>query len=151
MLFVYFLLLFLLLFSFFLYFLFFFFINFLKRYFCLWIIRNCKSKEFSFLWCCYCSFQFIWRIGAIIWQIYNKLVENGTVISKPELAVLTIPIDYSWTQFLGLIRKPISFISTIRYIIIYLFIFFFLYSYYFFFVIYSFFSFFFFSFSLFFV
>lgn len=46
-------------------------------------------------------------------QVYQKLVKDGTVRPKSEPAVPKIPIDYSWAQELGLIRKPAAFISTI--------------------------------------
>jgi ATP citrate (pro-S)-lyase len=46
-------------------------------------------------------------------QVYEKLVKNGTIVPEPEPEVPKIPIDYSWAQELGLIRKPAAFISTI--------------------------------------
>lgn len=46
-------------------------------------------------------------------QVYDKLVKDGTINPKPEPIVPKIPIDYSWAQELGLIRKPAAFISTI--------------------------------------
>ncbi|KAL7268990.1 ATP citrate lyase subunit 1 [Rhizina undulata] len=46
-------------------------------------------------------------------QVYAKLVSNGTIVPKPEPTPPKIPIDYSWAQELGLIRKPAAFISTI--------------------------------------
>ncbi|KAF5851229.1 hypothetical protein GGP41_004072 [Bipolaris sorokiniana] len=46
-------------------------------------------------------------------QVYQKLVKDGTIVPKPEPVVPKIPIDYSWAQELGLIRKPAAFISTI--------------------------------------
>ncbi|KAH6860924.1 hypothetical protein J4E91_007380 [Alternaria rosae] len=46
-------------------------------------------------------------------QVYQKLVKDGTIKPKPEPVVPKIPIDYSWAQELGLIRKPAAFISTI--------------------------------------
>jgi citrate synthase len=46
-------------------------------------------------------------------KVYQKLVKEGTVKPKPEPAVPKIPMDYSWAQELGLIRKPAAFISTI--------------------------------------
>ncbi|ORZ11896.1 citrate synthase-like protein [Absidia repens] len=44
---------------------------------------------------------------------YAKLVQNGTVVPRAEPEVPKIPIDYSWAQELGLVRKPASFVSTI--------------------------------------
>jgi len=45
--------------------------------------------------------------------VYDKLVKDGTIQPKPEPQVPKIPIDYSWAQELGLVRKPAAFISTI--------------------------------------
>ncbi|TKA74227.1 putative ATP-citrate synthase subunit 1 [Cryomyces minteri] len=49
----------------------------------------------------------------VLEQVYQNLVKQGTVKPQPEPAVPKIPIDYSWAQELGLIRKPAAFISTI--------------------------------------
>jgi citrate synthase len=46
-------------------------------------------------------------------KVYQKLLKEGSVKPKPEPAVPKIPMDYSWAQELGLIRKPAAFISTI--------------------------------------
>lgn len=46
-------------------------------------------------------------------SVYQKLVKDGTIKPQPEPVVPKIPIDYSWAQELGLIRKPAAFISTI--------------------------------------
>jgi len=46
-------------------------------------------------------------------EVYQKLVKDGTIKPAAEPAVPKIPIDYSWAQELGLIRKPAAFISTI--------------------------------------
>lgn len=53
------------------------------------------------------------EMPATLAQVYQKLVKDGTIKPKPEPAVPKIPIDYSWAQELGLIRKPAAFISTI--------------------------------------
>jgi len=53
------------------------------------------------------------EFGATINKVYKQLVKDGTIIEKPEPETPTIPMDYSWAQKLGLIRKPTSFISTI--------------------------------------
>lgn len=45
--------------------------------------------------------------------VYEDLVKKGEITSFTEPAVPKIPMDYSWAQELGLIRKPASFISTI--------------------------------------
>lgn len=46
-------------------------------------------------------------------EVYDKLVSQGTIVPQPEPVVPKIPLDYSWAQELGLIRKPAAFISTI--------------------------------------
>ncbi|KAH8816262.1 citrate synthase-like protein [Xylogone sp. PMI_703] len=46
-------------------------------------------------------------------SVYQDLVKKGTIKPRPEPAVPKIPMDYSWAQELGLIRKPAAFISTI--------------------------------------
>jgi ATP citrate (pro-S)-lyase len=45
--------------------------------------------------------------------LYEKLVKERVIVPQPEPVVPKIPIDYSWAQELGLIRKPAAFISTI--------------------------------------
>lgn len=45
--------------------------------------------------------------------VYESLVKKKVIIPEPEPEVPKIPIDYSWAQELGLIRKPAAFISTI--------------------------------------
>jgi ATP citrate (pro-S)-lyase len=46
-------------------------------------------------------------------QVYDAELKKGTIIPAPEPVVPKIPIDYSWAQELGLVRKPAAFISTI--------------------------------------
>ncbi|KAI9894579.1 MAG: citrate synthase [Vezdaea aestivalis] len=50
---------------------------------------------------------------ALLGQVYKDLVKKGTITPAPEPDTPKIPIDYSWAQELGLIRKPAAFISTI--------------------------------------
>ncbi|KAJ3270637.1 citrate synthase, partial [Borealophlyctis nickersoniae] len=45
--------------------------------------------------------------------LYSHLLTTGTLAPFTEPPAPKIPIDYSWAQELGLIRKPASFISTI--------------------------------------
>ncbi|KAI1632426.1 citrate synthase-like protein [Biscogniauxia mediterranea] len=45
--------------------------------------------------------------------VYDGLVKDGTIVPAAEPVVPKIPMDYSWAQELGLIRKPAAFISTI--------------------------------------
>ncbi|KAI0830411.1 citrate synthase [Hypoxylon sp. FL0890] len=49
----------------------------------------------------------------VLASVYQKLVAEKTIVPQPEPVVPKIPIDYSWAQELGLIRKPAAFISTI--------------------------------------
>ncbi|CAM1504019.1 Fc.00g016100.m01.CDS01 [Cosmosporella sp. VM-42] len=49
----------------------------------------------------------------VLKEVYDKLVADKTINPQPEPIVPKIPIDYSWAQELGLIRKPAAFISTI--------------------------------------
>lgn len=50
---------------------------------------------------------------SVLKDVYTKLVKAGTIKPQAEPVVPKIPIDYSWAQELGLIRKPAAFISTI--------------------------------------
>ena len=49
----------------------------------------------------------------VLEKTYQELVSNGRIVPLKEPPPPKIPIDYSWAQELGLIRKPASFISTI--------------------------------------
>ncbi|KAI0187246.1 ATP-citrate synthase subunit 1 [Xylaria flabelliformis] len=49
----------------------------------------------------------------VLKNVYDKLVSEKTIVPAPEPVVPKIPMDYSWAQELGLIRKPAAFISTI--------------------------------------
>lgn len=49
----------------------------------------------------------------VLAEVYQKLVKEGTIVPAAEPVVPKIPLDYSWAQELGLIRKPAAFISTI--------------------------------------
>ncbi|KAI9705437.1 MAG: citrate synthase [Candelina mexicana] len=49
----------------------------------------------------------------VLAKVYQELVNKGEIKPQPEPVVPKIPIDYSWAQELGLIRKPAAFISTI--------------------------------------
>lgn len=53
------------------------------------------------------------HIGVTINEVYNQLLDEGVLRLKPELPPPVIPVDYSWANKLGLIRKPASFISSI--------------------------------------
>ena len=49
----------------------------------------------------------------VLAKVYDDLVKKGDIKPEPEPVPPKIPIDYSWAQELGLIRKPAAFISTI--------------------------------------
>lgn len=49
----------------------------------------------------------------VLKETYDKLVAEGSIQPKPEVAPPQIPIDYKWAQELGMVRKPAAFISTI--------------------------------------
>ncbi|KAI1337650.1 citrate synthase-like protein [Xylariaceae sp. FL0016] len=49
----------------------------------------------------------------VLKNVYEKLVASKTIVPSAEPVVPKIPMDYSWAQELGLIRKPAAFISTI--------------------------------------
>ncbi|KAL4952674.1 citrate synthase-like protein [Aspergillus filifer] len=50
---------------------------------------------------------------ALLKKVYDEQVQKGVITPGPEPAVPKVPMDYSWAQELGLIRKPAAFISTI--------------------------------------
>jgi ATP citrate (pro-S)-lyase len=52
-------------------------------------------------------------LGVAIREVYEQLVAAGLVVPKPEKEPPPLPMDYSWAQELGLIRKPAAFISSI--------------------------------------
>ncbi|KAB8238091.1 citrate synthase [Aspergillus alliaceus] len=49
----------------------------------------------------------------VLKQVYDAEVSKGSIKPQPEPVPPKIPIDYSWAQELGLVRKPAAFISTI--------------------------------------
>lgn len=53
------------------------------------------------------------KLPKVLIETYKRLVQTGVIVPAPEPEVPKIPIDYSWAQELGLIRKPASFVSTI--------------------------------------
>ncbi|KAL4921424.1 citrate synthase-like protein [Aspergillus aurantiobrunneus] len=50
---------------------------------------------------------------AVLKKVYGEQVQKGIITPQREPVPPKIPIDYSWAQELGLIRKPAAFISTI--------------------------------------
>ncbi|KAF3384552.1 hypothetical protein F1880_003048 [Penicillium rolfsii] len=53
------------------------------------------------------------ELPQLLKQVYDAEVQKGNIKPAPEPVVPKIPIDYSWAQELGLVRKPAAFISTI--------------------------------------
>ncbi|KAF9579689.1 citrate synthase, partial [Lunasporangiospora selenospora] len=53
------------------------------------------------------------KLPLVLNQTFQSLVKKGVIQPKPEPETPKIPIDYSWAQELGLVRKPASFVSTI--------------------------------------
>lgn len=53
------------------------------------------------------------NLGDLIGNVYQSLVNNGTIKPETELPPPTVPMDYSWARELGLIRKPASFMTSI--------------------------------------
>uniref|UniRef100_UPI00358E963A ATP-citrate synthase n=1 Tax=Myxine glutinosa TaxID=7769 RepID=UPI00358E963A len=53
------------------------------------------------------------ELGVKIRAVYNDLVTKGDIVPAPEVPPPTVPMDYSWAQELGLIRKPASFMTSI--------------------------------------
>lgn len=51
--------------------------------------------------------------GVTIHETYKQLVEQGIIVEKPEPEPPKVPMDYTWAQRMGLIRKSSNFISTI--------------------------------------
>jgi len=51
--------------------------------------------------------------GVVLNEVFNQLLQAGTIQHRVELPPPTIPVDYEWARKLGLIRKPSSFISSI--------------------------------------
>ncbi|OAF68519.1 hypothetical protein A3Q56_03759 [Intoshia linei] len=46
-------------------------------------------------------------------EVYTELLNQKIIVESPEIPPPTVPMDYSWAQELGIIRKPASFTSTI--------------------------------------
>ncbi|KAG0354623.1 citrate synthase, partial [Podila minutissima] len=49
------------------------------------------------------------KLPLVLSQTFQSLVKKGTIQLKQEPETPKIPIDYSWAQELGLVRKPASF------------------------------------------
>lgn len=72
------------------------------------VVKNQSMKEAGFF--VPDTFE---ELPQLLKSVYEKLVKQGTIAPAPEPIVPKIPMDYSWAQELGLIRKPAAFISTI--------------------------------------
>ncbi|KAG4302791.1 hypothetical protein PCK1_000951 [Pneumocystis canis] len=53
------------------------------------------------------------ELPQVLREVYDDLLAKGVIVKREEPSVPRIPMDYSWAQELGLIRKPAAFISTI--------------------------------------
>jgi len=53
------------------------------------------------------------QFGTAIEEVYQRLVASGDVVPRPEPPPPRVPMDFTWAQKLGLIRKPANFVSTI--------------------------------------
>jgi ATP citrate (pro-S)-lyase len=53
------------------------------------------------------------EFGNKLKDIYDGLVEAGSLVPAPEPETPNIPMDYTWAKNLGLVRKPANFISSI--------------------------------------
>ena len=53
------------------------------------------------------------EFGNLIKEVYESLVEKGTLVPAPEPETPKIPMDFTWAKRLGLVRKPANFISSI--------------------------------------
>eukprot|EP00127_Corallochytrium_limacisporum_P006078 Clim_evm27s218 gene=Clim_evmTU27s218 len=53
------------------------------------------------------------ELDRVINETYEKLYEAGTIKEQEDMEPPKVPIDYSWAQELGLIRKPAAFVTTI--------------------------------------
>eukprot|EP00978_Attheya_sp_CCMP212_P000190 scaffold345_cov44-Attheya_sp.AAC.2 len=53
------------------------------------------------------------EFGNKLKEIYDGLVEAGSLVPAPEPETPNIPMDYTWAKNLGLVRKPANFISSI--------------------------------------
>ena len=53
------------------------------------------------------------QFDELIGSVYQKLLADGVVTPVNEPPVPSVPMDFSWAQKLGLIRKPTSFMSSV--------------------------------------
>jgi ATP citrate (pro-S)-lyase len=53
------------------------------------------------------------EFGDQVREVYDGLVQDGTLVPAPEPETPKIPMDFSWAKRLGLVRKPAQFVSSI--------------------------------------
>ncbi|XP_052259602.1 ATP-citrate synthase-like [Dreissena polymorpha] len=53
------------------------------------------------------------ELGHLIKEVYEKLVNDGTIVPRPEEAPPTVPMDYAWARELGLVGKPALFMTSL--------------------------------------
>jgi len=53
------------------------------------------------------------KFGHKIREVYESLVEAGTLVPKPDVAPPRVPMDYAWAEKLGLVRRRPNFVSSI--------------------------------------
>jgi ATP citrate (pro-S)-lyase len=53
------------------------------------------------------------EFGDKIKEVYEGLVQDGTLVPAPEPETPKIPMDFTWAKRLGLVRKPAQFVSSI--------------------------------------
>ncbi|CAH8600891.1 unnamed protein product [Schistosoma intercalatum] len=53
------------------------------------------------------------ELDLLIRRVFDELVRSGQLIPKTDHPPRTVPMDYEWAKELGLIRRPVSFTSTI--------------------------------------
>lgn len=47
-------------------------------------------------------------LGDVIHDVYNKLVEDGTIVPQPEVPPPTVPMDYSWARVCNYFSRQIE-------------------------------------------
>ena len=53
------------------------------------------------------------EFGDKLKEVFDSLVESGSLVPAPEPETPKIPMDYTWAKRLGLVRKPANFVSSI--------------------------------------
>merc|ERR1712241_1300041 len=50
--------------------------------------------------------------GKKIGELYQELVQKGTIVPAKEVPPPPVPMDYAWAREVGLIRRPASFVTS---------------------------------------